>query len=224
MFSIDLQELELLLDEVISVVESPDFLSGTDAPEFQEFPFGDFDSFWCVSSIQDYLYSLERDRTEWPSTPGAGLPKDKYPEHYQDYFEEQAEEEYESPYYTLTEDVQSDFRDNFLFIDRFSPPEISAAIEKRNRKIDSFLNESEAVVRLAEQIHDADESSNDSSQHRERLKTDIARHLESIMQYRALTLDRRYLITELLLKTYQAGLFPCGWNWGCDTLFCLRPE
>lgn len=224
MFTIDLKELELLLDEVVAVVESPDFLSGKDTPVFQEFPFGDFNSFWCVSTIRDYLYSLDRETTEWPSTPGAGIPQDKYPEHYQDFFEELAEEEYESPYYKLTEDVLSDVQDHFLFIDRFSPPEISAAIKERNRNIESLLNESEAVLRLAEQIQNADESNHDSFHHLERLKKDITRHLECIMQYRALTLDRRYLITELLLKTYQAGLFPCGWNWGCDTLFCLRPE
>lgn len=224
MFTIDLEELELLLDEVVTVVESPDFLSGSDAPVFQEFPFGDFNSFWCVSSIQDFLYSLDRDITEWPSTPGAGIPQDKYPEHYQDFFEELAEEEYESPYFTLTEGVLTDLRENFLLVDRFSISEVSAAIEKRKRKIESFLKDSEAVTRLAQQIHIVDQSGKDGSEFRELIQKDMILHLETVMQCRALTLDRRYLVTELLLQSYQHGLFPIGWNWGCDTLFCLRPE
>ncbi|QDT82048.1 hypothetical protein Mal35_55390 [Gimesia maris] len=224
MFTIDLQELELLLDEVVGVVESPVFLSGTDAPEFHEFPFGDFNSFLSVMQYQDYFCSLDRERTEWPSTSDMVPFREKYPEHYEDYFEELAEEEYESPYYILTEGVLSDLRDHFLIIDKFSPAEISATIDERARKIEKLLNESEAIERLAKQIHNQDHSAQDFSHYLELIKKDITFQLMTIMQCRALTLDRRYLITELLMKAYQSGLFPYGWLWGCDTLFCLRPE
>lgn len=224
MFTLDMQLLTTVLDEVVDLVDSPVFLSGENLSNFQNYQFGGYEAFWCVRNISEYIYSLDGDNTEWPPVKNEGVPKEKYPEYYLEHFEEQEQEEYESPFFKLNEDALTDIQETFKFINDFSSSEISLEIQMRNQELEKLINESSQILSLAQEVYDLDKACNDPSLHLKQIKSCIAFHFDTIMKCRALTLSKRYVVTEILFNAYHEGFYPYGWDWGCDTVFCIRPS
>jgi hypothetical protein len=52
----------------------------------------------------------------------------------------------------------------------------------------------------------------------------VSQHADSIVKARVLTLSKRDGFTELILKIYDTGLFPFGWNLGEYNVFVFNPK
>lgn len=51
----------------------------------------------------------------------------------------------------------------------------------------------------------------------------IISQLSAIVDARALTLSRRYVLGEAMFAAYQNGIMPFGWDWDSESLWCLDP-
>jgi hypothetical protein len=51
----------------------------------------------------------------------------------------------------------------------------------------------------------------------------VSRHIGVIIEARVLTFSKRIIPIELLLEAYRVGLYPFGWDFDDNSLYCLNP-
>jgi uncharacterized protein YaaR (DUF327 family) len=65
---------------------------------------------------------------------------------------------------------------------------------------------------------------NDIPWYRRTIYVTVARQASAIVQMRTVTLSRRFIPLELILDAYKGGLYPFGWDFRTNTIYCLNPH
>jgi uncharacterized protein YaaR (DUF327 family) len=63
---------------------------------------------------------------------------------------------------------------------------------------------------------------NDIPWYRRTIFVTIDRQMAAIIQMRTITLSRRFIPLELILDAYKCGLYPFGWDFMTNTVYCLN--
>lgn len=189
----DFRHEDAVFEEVMNVVSSSHFLSGTE--HFESIgitPVGHSYSYNCqLSSVREFLHSIS------------------------------ANEE-DSAYTALEKMVIQPVARSFYAFNSFAISKYSDAIDRYMHKITDITDKHSKIDLLVHFIKEHDQRA-ETECLRDRIVIDISKHFFMILQSRILTLRNNYVPAKLMLEAYKVGLYPFGWSRENDTLLCINP-
>jgi hypothetical protein len=190
---IDLNILMPLLEEVRTVFTSDNFLSGYDPPE-PIIRMCDEEEFRCqIKDLDFYHYCILSANENTPYT------------------------EMDSRLIEYTGEI-------FYSLGNYSTQQFKEFITNFRSSITDITDHNPKLFALVENIiKNKKIEKGDIIAYKNHVIVTVARHVAAIIQMRTITLSRRFIPLELILDAYRKGLYPFGWSFKDNTIYCLNP-
>ncbi|MDR2168641.1 MAG: hypothetical protein LBP59_00685 [Planctomycetaceae bacterium] len=190
---VDLNVLMPLLEDVRNVFTSDNFLCGNDS-NIQISRWRDKEEFKCeIKDIDFYHYCILASNE---NTPYTELDNDLV--------------DYASELYCKLANYTS--REFVYFIDNWM--ESITNTTDKNPQLHALM---EYVIKkkkiASDQMHN----------YRRHGVVTVSRHVGAITSMRTVILSKRFIPIELMLEAYRNGLYPFGWSFMDNTIYCLNP-
>jgi hypothetical protein len=184
------------LDEIKTVMESNSFLSGTDKSSTVSIAYGDDSSRQCQCKIKSLDVFFDCISTSNQVTA----------------------------YTRLEEDIIEPVNCAYVYLSNYTSRQVEDYISNAIELITKSTAENPNMTLLLDFISKGRIfSANKLLSLHNHVVSAISRHIGVIIEARVLTFSKRIIPIELLLEAYRAGLYPFGWDFEDNSLFCLNP-
>jgi hypothetical protein len=124
---------------------------------------------------------------------------------------------------SLDENLQN-IRGAYNTIHEFYPFEFKRSISVYRENITKVTDESPQLIRFCQKLSKYFSAEDKKDGLFWGIQSIVAQHINTIVQSRTLTLSKRDRLSEIILKIYDIGLFPFGWDFGEHNVFVFNPK
>jgi hypothetical protein len=106
----------------------------------------------------------------------------------------------------------------------FGPKSVKTSLYEYHETVRQLVVASANTYNVGKKMYGIDSRGMDLDKVVAHFQLTIIDHLSTVIDTRVLTLSKRYAPAEAIFTAYQQGLFPFGWDWDHDSLWCLDPS